>query len=165
MAILIALPILSFLAIFQAAVVSRLPLLQGSADLVLIVLIAWALQERVRSAWQWAVLGGFIVGFISVIPLMVPLLSYLAITALALLVRRRIWETPILAMFFLTLIGSLVSQLASWAYLSIGTPLPVLDVLRLILLPSVILNLILAAPIYAVIKDLAEWVYPEDLAI
>jgi hypothetical protein len=92
--------------------------------------------------------------------------SYLAITGLVLLVRRRIWETPILAMFVLTLVGSLIAQLASWLAVSIGgTVLPLFDSLRLIVLPSLILNLILAAPIYAVMKDLAAWVYPEDLAV
>jgi len=166
LATLVAFPLLSFLAILQAAVVSRLPLLQGTADLILLVLVAWGLQERVRSAWQWAVIGGFIIGSISILPDLVPIGTYLAVTGLVLLVRRRIWETPILAMFTLTFIGSLVTQVAAWLAVSIGgTPLPLLDSLRLILLPSLLLNLLLAAPIYAVIKDLAEWIYPEDLAI
>ena len=166
LATLVAFPILSFLAIIQAAVVSRLPLLQGTADLVLLVLVAWGLQERVRSAWQWTVIGGFVIGSISIVPDLVPVGAYLAVTGLVLLVRRRIWETPILAMFALTFLGSLVTQASAFLAVSIrGTALPVFDSLRLILLPSLLLNLLLAAPIYAVIKDLAEWIYPEDLAI
>jgi hypothetical protein len=166
MATLIAIPILSILMIFQSAIVSRLSLLQGSADLILLVVIAWALQERVKSAWQWSILGGFLVGFVSIIPTILPVLTYLFITGIVLLVRRRIWETPILAMFTLTLFGSLFNQIITGLVISIGgTPLPILDSLRLIILPSVILNLILAAPIYAVMKDFAEWVYPEEIKI
>lgn len=166
MATLIAIPILSVLMILQSAVVSRLSLLQGSADLILLVIIAWALQERVKSAWQWSIFGGFLVGFVSIIPTILPVLIYLFITGIVLIVRRRIWETPILAMFTLTLFGSLFYQIVTGLVVSIGgTPLPILDSLRMIILPSVILNLILAAPIYAVMKDLAEWVYPEEIKI
>lgn len=166
MATLIAIPILSFLTIFQSAIVSRLPLLQGTPDLILIVLIAWALQERVRAAWQWTILGGLLVGFSSIIPVLVPISIYMVITGLVLLVRRRIWETPFLAMLFLTFIGSVFSQVITGLAVSIGgTPLPIFDTLRLIILPSLILNLVLAAPIYAIVKDLAEWVYPEEIAI
>jgi len=166
MATLIAIPILSILTILQSAIVSRLSLLQGTADIILLVIIAWALQERVRSAWQWSLLGGFLVGFVSVIPTVLPIITYLTITGVVLLVRRRIWETSILAMFALTLFGSLFNQIVTGIVLSIGgTPLPLLDTLRLIILPSVILNLILAAPIYAVLKDVSEWVYPEEIKI
>ncbi len=165
MAILIAIPIFSLLTILQSAVVSRLPLIHGTADLLLLVIIAWALQDRVRTAWHWSIIGGLSIGFVSVVHFGVPLAAYLIITAIVLIVRRRIWEIPILAMFAMTFIGSLLSQLIAALAISIsGTPLPVFDTIRLIILPSLILNLLLAAPIYAIIKDLAEWVYPEELA-
>jgi hypothetical protein len=166
MATLIAIPILSFLTLLQSAVVSRLSLLHGTADLILLVVIAWAFQEPVRNAWQWSLFGGFMVGFVSVIPTILPILTYLFITGVVLLVRRRVWETPILAMFALTLFGSLFNQGVTALVLSIGgRTLPILDTLRLIILPSVILNLLLAAPIYAMVKDLAEWVHPEEIKI
>jgi hypothetical protein len=39
-------------------IASRIPLLHGSADLILLALVAWALQKRVNTAWQWALIGG-----------------------------------------------------------------------------------------------------------
>ena len=69
-------------------------------------------------------------------------------------------------MFVMTFIGSLFSYLVSLIAVIIGgVNIPVFDSIRLILLPSLILNLLLAAPIYAVIKDLAEWLYPEEIKI
>ena len=166
MAILIAIPILSILTVFQSAIVSRLPLLHGTADIILLVLIAWALQEQVRTAWQWSILGGFLVGFGSILHFSIPIVTYFLITQVVLIVRRRIWGIPIIAMFAMTFIGSLLSQIVSALAISIsGTPLPVFDTLRLIILPSLILNLLLAAPIYAIIKDIAEWVHPEEIEI
>jgi rod shape-determining protein MreD len=164
MALLIAIPIFSFLTILQSTIVSQLPLLHGTADLILLVIIAWALQDRVRTAWHWSIIGGLSIGFVSVIHFGVPLVSYLIITAIVLIVRRRIWEIPILAMFAMTFIGSVLSQVITALFVSIsGTPLPIFDTIRLIILPSLILNLLLATPIYAIIKDFAEWIYPEDL--
>jgi len=166
MATLIAIPILSILTVIQSAIVSRLPLLLGTPDIILIVLIAWALQERVRNAWAWSLFGGLCIGFVSIIPISVPVIAYLLTTGIVIFVRRRIWENPILAMFGLTFLGSILSQSISLIVINIGgTLLPFIDAIKLIILPSLLLNLILAVPIYAVIKDLAEWVYPEEIKI
>ena len=45
MAILLAIPILGLLIIFQSAILSQVHLLQGSIDFVLLVLVAWAVQD------------------------------------------------------------------------------------------------------------------------
>ena len=42
----------------------------------------------------------------------------------------------------------------------VGVPLPMNDVLGLLTLPSVLLNMLIAIPVYAVMRDLARWVYP-----
>ena len=56
---LFAFPILSLAIMLQTAIVSRINLLAGGADLMLLILAAWALQERVATAWHWAALAGF----------------------------------------------------------------------------------------------------------
>ena len=164
MATFISFPILILITILQSSIASRLTLLQGSADLMLLVLIAWALQERVQTAWQWTVVGGLLIGFVSILNTLLVLGTYAAIIGLVLLVRRRIWGFSLLVMFALTLFGSIFSQGVFALALTIsGTPLPFVDSLRLVVLPGLVLNLLLAAPIYAIIKDLAEWVYPEEI--
>jgi len=163
---LLAIPLFGVLAIFQSAVVSRLPLLHGTADLIFLVVVAWALQERVRNAWQWAVIAGMIVGYISALNMLIPVVSYLVVTGLALLLKQRVWQVPVLAMLAVTFVGSLLIYGLTALFLSItGTPLPFIDTLNLIILPSTILNLLLAIPIYALVKDLSEWLYPEEIVI
>lgn len=161
---LLAIPIFGLLAIFQSAIVSRMALLQGTADLILLVVIAWALQERVRTAWQWAIIAGFIVAYVSAMDSIIPIASYLLVTGLTLLLRQRIWQVPILAMLAVTFIGSLLVNVLTVLYLSVtGTPLPFVATLNLIILPSIFLNLLLAIPIYALVKDFSEWLYPEEI--
>jgi hypothetical protein len=164
--VLLAIPILAFVLMLQTIIVSTLPLLSGYADLILLVLIAWSLQERVRSAWIWSAMAGFMVGAISALPFYVPLVGYLLVTAISRLFLRRVWQSPILAMFLITFIGSLLSQgIAMGALIFNGTPLPLGDSLNLVILPGTLLNLLLALPVYAIITDLAQWVYPEEVEV
>ena len=63
--VILAVPVFLLVLMLQTTVMSTLPLLNGTADLVLLVLLAWAVQERVRSAVEWAAIGGALVGIIS----------------------------------------------------------------------------------------------------
>lgn len=155
-----------FVLMLQTVIVSTLPLLSGYADLVLLVLVAWALQEHARSAWGWAIIAGIMVGFVSAAPTGTPLIGYLLVTLIARLLRRRVWQTPILSMFLVTFLGSLITQgLIMGAMIFQGTPLPLLDGINLVILPATLLNLLLALPVYAIVSDLAQWVYPEEVEV
>jgi rod shape-determining protein MreD len=160
---LIAFPVLALVVVLQTAVVSRIELLSGSADLMLLVLSAWALQGQVPTSWEWGALGGLLIGFVSGLPDFVPLLGYLLVVGLARLVQSRVWQTPLLAMFTVTFAGTILVHFMTFIALRIaGDPLPVEDVFSLITLPSVLLNLLLAVPIYSLMRDFAIWVYPVE---
>jgi len=158
---LIALPVIILAVILQTAIVSRISLLSGMADLPLVMLAAWALQEEVETSWHWASATGLLVGFVSGLPWFAPILGYFVVVALAQILQRRVWQAPLLAMFSVTFVGTIIASLLSLTVLRLsGVPLPVSDVLGLLTLPSVLLNLLLAIPTYAVMRDLARWVYP-----
>ena len=157
----VALPVIVLAVILQTAIISRVYLLSGIADLPLVMLAAWALQEEVESAWHWAIATSLLVGFVSALPWLAPLLGYLAVVGLAQMLQGRVWQAPLLAMFSVTFLGSIMSSLLTFAVLSLsGVLLPVSDVLGVLTLPSVLLNMLLAIPVYAVMRDLARWVYP-----
>jgi hypothetical protein len=158
---LVAFPVILLTVILQSAVISRVYLLSGIADLPMVMLAAWALQDGVDSAWHWAIATGLLVGFISGISWMVPFAGYIAVVLLAYLFQRRVWQAPLLAMFTITFIGTILVGLLSVGVLSFSdVDLPISDVLGLVMLPSVLLNMLLAIPVYAVMRDLARWVYP-----
>ena len=157
----VALPVIVFCVILQSAVISRVYLLSGIADLPLVMLAAWALQEDVDSAWHWAAATGLLVGFISGLSWMVPVFGYLAVVALAQIFQRRVWQAPLLAMFSITFMGTIILSVLSLIVLRVSdVALPIGDALGLVTLPSVLLNMLLAIPVYAVMRDLARWVYP-----
>jgi hypothetical protein len=80
---------------------------------------------------------------------------------LAKALRTRVWQAPLLAVFSVTFLGTVILSLVSLVYLQIsGVSIPFQDAFGLLTLPSVLLNLLLAVPAYAVMRDLARWTYP-----
>jgi len=158
---LIAAPVILLAVILQSAMISRIYLLSGIADLPLVMLAAWAMQEDVDSSWHWAIAMGLMVGFVSGLPWYVPVMGYIVVVALAQVLQKRVWQAPLLAMFTITFLGTIFINLLSFIVLRIGgTIMPVEDVLGLLILPGLLLNMLLAIPVYAVMRDLARWVYP-----
>lgn len=158
---LIAFPLLALVLILQSTVISHMTLLSGYADLMLVVLAAWALKADTASSWLWAVLGGIMVSFLSGMPWPVNLAGYLFVVLLAQLLRQRVWQAPLLAMFSVTFVGTLLMNVLALLVLNLlGTPLEIGDSLGLVVLPSMLLNLLFAIPVYAIMRDLAQWISP-----
>ena len=164
--ILVSIPVLGLSLLLQTTILSRINLISGSADLILLVLAAWGLQERVRYAWIWAIVGAGLVSMLSGVPWYVYLVSYLAVVGVARLLTRRVWQAPLLAMFSVSLIGTLVLQMGTFIVLTIAqVSLPVGESLAKIVLPSILLNLLLAIPIHSMIRSLSRWLYPSEVEL
>jgi len=160
---LIALPLLTLAVILQSSVVSQVKLLSGYADLPMLMLAAWALQERVKSAWHWAALGCVLVSFVSHLSWVVYAISYFVIVFIAQILQKRVWQAPLLAMFSVAFFGALFMHFMSFAFLSLlGTSLVVSDVIGLITLPSLLINMLISIPVHGIMRDLARWVYPPE---
>jgi hypothetical protein len=162
--ILLAFPVLILVVILQMVIASRLPLVDGTTDLVLLVILAWSLNERGKRAWFWALLGGALVSFISALPVYATILGYLIPMLLVQWLRRRVWQIPVLAMLVATTIGTLIQHFIALGALKInGSPIGISESLALITLPSMFLNLALALPVYALVKDLGEVIHPTEV--
>jgi cell shape-determining protein MreD len=158
---LIAIPILFLTLLIQVTAVSRLPLLHGTADLVLLILIAWGICSKTNNAWIWALIGGLMVSFVSAGPGLAVIIPYIVIAFFAQLLHDQLWQSPILAMLLITILGSFVVQLTTMVFLYFkDIPLNFAIALEAIIIPSLILNLFLSLPIYLLIKDISRWVYP-----
>jgi hypothetical protein len=104
---------------------------------------------------------GLLVGFVSGLTWVVPTLAYVFVVAFAQVFQRRVWQAPLLAMFGVTFLGTVVLSAITVSLLRFsGVALPITDVLGLLTLPAILLNMLLAIPIYTIMRDLARWVYP-----
>ena len=158
---LIAVPVIILAVILQSAVVSGIKLLSGNADLPLILIAAWALQDQVDTAWHWAVATGVLVGFVSGINWVIPVAAYVVVVALAKVLQMRVWQAPLLAMFSISFLGTVVLDTFTYGSLRIsGVAIPFQDAFGLQTLPRILLNLLFAIPMYTVMRDLAYWTHP-----
>jgi hypothetical protein len=160
----LAFPIVFILIVLQATLVNQITLLSGCAGVILLWLTAWALQRQVSSAWFWTILAAITVAFVSAMPWYVPLISYAAVTFAAKIINKRLWQSPLLMMFLVTMLGSILMNGLTYVALAIkGVSIPLDTGLIQIIIPSTFINLLLALPMYAIVKDTAQWVYPEEV--
>jgi cell shape-determining protein MreD len=154
--------LLLFAALLQVTLMMRMTLLQGPADLVLLVMIAWMLQPGNRPSWLWGLPAGLMIGYASALPDYVPLMGYVVAAGLCQLLQTRIWQVPLFTLFSATLLGTLVIHLVSVIYLWLSSnPIDPLQAFNLITIPSILLNLILVLPINALIGEVNKLLNPE----
>ena len=164
MATLLGVVFIGSATILQITVVGRINMLEGAADLVLLVLLGWVLHARAEGIWQWGVLAGAFIGIASAQPVWLPIISYLSITAIGYLIQTRVWQIPLLNLLTTTIAGTLIVHSLTSVYLIvIGTPLQLSEIFNLVILPSIFLNLLIALPIYSFMTAITNWVYPPEV--
>lgn len=146
----------------QYGLVSQTPLLAGYADLILLVVASWGLHQRTRFLWVVILVMGAMVGGISAEPMLIHIFVYLIVYQAAIWLREKILQSPLLAMFFLVFTGTLFQHLLYMVSLFISrTPFSWREAIFNILLPSLILNMLLAIPVHALIQELARTTQPK----
>jgi len=158
--LLLAFPILIIAFILQTTIVARVSLLNGMADIMMLIIIAWGLQEQTKNAWMWAILAGLAVGFATAAPWFIFPISYLIITFITDRVRSQIWQNPILAMMMITCMGTVLILGVEFIFLRLaGINLEFKEILTRTILPSMLLNLLFAFPIYWGMRELSRMLH------
>ncbi len=148
----------------QNAVFSQTTLISGTGDIILLFLAAWSLQEQVKNSWLWTIIAGVLISLTSAMPYFAPLIGYLGVVGFSKLLQIRIWQVPVLAMFIVTIIGTLIQHGLYIVLLQVsGAAVPWATSLDQVVLPSLLLNLIFALPIYAVVSELVSRIYPLEV--
>lgn len=152
------------LFILQTTIFSQVRLVSGSADLILLFLAAWSLQEQVKNSWLWTVVAGLLISLVSAMPFFAPLIGYVGVVTISKSLQRRVWRTPLITMFIIVLSGTFFQQSIYVVVLLItGAPISWRESLDSVILPSALLNLIFSLPMYAIAKDLAGRISPQEV--
>ena len=154
----------SIALMLQYGIVSRTTMMSGAADLILLFVAAWSLHEHNKRMWILILIFAGFVGFASATPFFVPILVYLGIYLLSKLLNTWVWQTPLLAMFLLTFIGTLFQHVIYLMILWVTqTPFEWAQAFSVVTLPSVLLNMLLAIPVHALVQEMARSVYPKGM--
>lgn len=164
MSILLAIPVVFILLLLQTTLAREVNILNGSVDLLLTWLCAWGVCSKDNSIWVWVGIGIAAIAFVSAIPFYVYLAAYLSIIVLTKIISKRFWQSPLMSMFVITIVSSLILYLFSFLVLqSSSSNLNWNTSLVQIIIPSILMNLFLAFPIYAIVKDTTGWVFHAEV--
>ncbi len=159
----ISIPVMMILSVLQSTAISRITLIHGSADLVLLAVAAWGVREKGYSTFLWALVGGLFIALITAMPFYIPLASYIFVAILAHLLFGRIWQTPIFMMILVVIAGTIFQHVISILYLQFsGVEVGFLYGLQNFTLPSLLLNFFFLFPMFVIMSDLRHWLMPEE---
>ena len=136
---------------------------RGTADLMLVVIVAITLQKSVKTAWQWSIVGGLLIDFFSGLPFGLFTTSYLITSGIAFLLRERVWQYSFLMQLLVVLSGTIIIHGLSMLVLFFqGSSLHLTTVLQAVTLPSIILNFMLSLPVFIIIQDIVQQLNPPE---
>jgi len=159
---LISIPLMLILSVLQTAVISRINLVNGSADLILIAIAIWGVLQTGSNVWIWAIIGGLFVTITSAMPPFYPIVAYVLVGLLARGLYSRVWQAPFLAAILMVLIGTIIQHLFGILVLQFtGIDINFLDGMRFVTIPSLFLNFLFTLPMYMLITDISKWIKPQ----
>jgi rod shape-determining protein MreD len=166
MAYLLGTLLMALLAVVQSTLLNRFPFLEGTANLILLATVSWALTGRVTEAMLWAFFGGLFLDLLSGAPFAVSSMALVAAVYLASLTEGRFWEAhpmaPLGVMAVASLIYFAVTMAAVWIS---GHPIDPALALTQVVLPSTFLNVLLALPASQLASRVRESAFPPPVTM
>ncbi len=161
--IFIGLPILAAAAFIQVGFFGQIRLMNGTTDLILLCLIAWTINEKSKNSWILVIAGGLIMSYISAMPMNGYIWMYLVIWLIIRFIKMRVWQMPLILMLFVTILGTLLISVGTLGLLFLqNASVNYMDALRMIIIPSLVMNLLLAIPVYAFLNDVINTIYVNE---
>jgi len=142
-------PLLVVVVILQAAVVPHLTVWGVFADLPVLFVVSWGLLRGPKEGTLWGFIAGIVVDLISGAPFGAATLSLMVVGFLSGLGKNSIFAGhfvfPVVTMFLSTILYNVCFLLIVWVS---GQPVAWLDSSVSIVLPSAVLNAILAPIVF-----------------
>lgn len=150
----------------QYGIFSRWTLLSGSADIVLLFIIALCLISNAKRLWVLVLIFGAIVGAISALPFYLPVGFYFAVYLAAQQIRKRIMQSPLLSMYLLTFVASIGWHILNISFLFIKRiPFKMDTALFEIMLPGLLLNILISIIVHAIVQESSRVITPKGVEL
>lgn len=163
---LVGIPVLGALGVLQASVLTQMKVLDGSPDLILLAVVGWALTGRTQQAMTLGLIGGLVLDLLSGFPMGVTSLPLILSAYLVGLGAGRLWEAHLLMPLSAVLGASIVYYGAQLTVTFVlGRPPDLTFALSRVVLPSAVLNVLLALPVSQLAAGLEERLYPPEVGI
>ncbi|MBI5878942.1 MAG: rod shape-determining protein MreD [Chloroflexi bacterium] len=157
MSLYAAVALLGLLAILQSSILTRVDPSTLHPDVMLLTIVAWALQRGSREGLVWGFFGGLALDVVSGVPLGLNALVLTAAGYLAGLGEARVFRTNFVLPVLIIAALTVVVFAAHCAYLLLsGNALALDSAIISILAPSLVLNLIASPLVFRPIRWLSR---------
>jgi len=147
----------------QTVAISRIEIIAGAGDIVLLVILAWTIIDEEGNYLGWGIIAGFLISVLSAMPPITMFAVYVGCALTAKIVTRIFWQSPILSLFSSVLLATLFKFLIEFITLQyLGITVPFILSITSILFPTLVINLFFAFPIYVLMGDISRWISPKD---
>ena len=142
---------------FLIAVVSTItPVLsntRGQLNLVMLFVICWSVHAELTDCLIWALVGGIALDLLSILPMGTTSVALIVIAFSFNSIARQLFHVRLMFLIGATPIATLLLTAYTLAALAIaGNTYDILAVARLVLIPTILLNLLAVVPVYAVVR-------------
>lgn len=157
---------LGLAALVQVSLMPALAVRGVTPNLVLVIVVGWALMQRTRSALSWALVGGLWLDALGSGPLGMYTVGLLAAAAVAGQVGAVLHTASPLLPLLLAALGTLAADLVHMAVLAVtGHSLPSVDVVVRLVSLEMAVNLVLMVPALPLLVALSRRVGQERLPL
>jgi rod shape-determining protein MreD len=162
MANYIGIPILLLAAVINATIMPELRLGNGTADLVFLLVMSWALLADVRDAMLWAVIGGMLQDVLSIAPLGTSALGLVIVAFAADAVFGTVSRGNLIVPLVVAGVGTFVYQMITLLLLRmLGLSAVGLGQgLVYVMVPSTIMNVLLILPVFRLMGAVHRRAFP-----
>lgn len=133
-----------------------LPLLEqtrGQLNLVMLFVLCWSLRADLTESLIWALVGGLAIDLLSILPLGTTSVVFILFAFFVNSVVRQLFRVRVLFLVAVTPLATIVLTLyALFALALTGRSYDFFDMLRLVLIPTVVYNSLAVVPVYAVVR-------------
>jgi rod shape-determining protein MreD len=157
----LSIPILIIAAALQSSVMPQLRIGGGAPDLVVLLVLLWAIYAPLNEALFWAFLGGIAQDLLSVLPLGSSVIGLVLMIFFVKRLGAQLYRVNIILVVGYVLLGTVVQTVIIQIILRfMGLGLSPGNAFTYVLMPTLFYQLIFSLPVYVLIRAIQHRIYP-----
>ena len=126
---------------------------RGQPSLVLLLVICWSLRSSLADGFLWALVGGIMLDLLSMLPLGASSAALVIVVFVVNGVAQQLFRLRIIFLLVVTALATIfMTSYNFFALILLGNSYDIPSLVRLILIPTMIYNLIAVLPVYAFVR-------------
>jgi len=167
MSLQVGIPLFLIAMLIQATILPHLRVFGGQPDLIVVLVLTWAILDHDREGMAWAFVGGLFIDLLSGAPFGISSLILVPVAYLVGLTEARVYRTSLALPLVLTAGGALAYHAAYLLLLRFLADFPVAwtEIPGYVTVPSVIFDVILIIPVLRVLSRVYDRLHPRQVKI